>query len=220
MDRTSRIGRPAARDALRLLTIVHQLGERADGRWFVDTEPQLQGLDHLIQHPIDLAYFLLDLIRTARSPGDPHRPDLPGQVRQLLGPPSRQRRRAAVLRPFEPDSWERWDDVLAGLGCRDLLRVESLGRRDLRYRLTERGAAWLERSAYPEAQGLAPWRTRCELLRAVAPESLLQSRRGTALERRLRQVHQRLETYRLEEQVKLEDDLLGRVFQATFLEPL
>ncbi len=233
MDWTPIIGRyrPLEQDALRLLTIVHQLGEQppepppAESRWFVDTESQLQHLDHLVRHPIDLAYVAIDQVRSRGAELEIHRADLARRLRRLLGAPQRGRHRPHLLRPFDPGAWQRWDDALAILGCRGLLRVEprpagDSGAADLRYRLTAEGNRWLGQAVYPEQELLAPLRERCELLRAMLPESLLKPRPPASLAAYLLDTAERLESYRRDEQVRPEGDLLGRLFHSTFREAL
>ncbi len=245
--------RPIEQDALRILTLVHQLGERpaarspAETRWFIDTESQLQHLDHLIRHPIDLAYVVIDQVRSRGPELETDRRELPGRLRLLLGAPQGGRYRPHLLRPFDPGAWQRWDDVLAFLGCRGMLRVEpmsaesrpsagdsrqeeGLGQRalpqaevfgaDLRYRLTAEGVRWLEPSVYPAHASSAAWRERCDLLRAVLPAHLLQPPSQPALAAYLGEIEQRLDTYLRDEQIRPEDDPLGRLFQTTFREPL
>ncbi len=239
--------RPVEQDAARVLTVVHQLGEQHDGstpagEWFIDTESQLQHLDHLVRHPIDLAYVLMDQVRSGLD--DPRATaaeigtrlgELAGRVRRLLGAASgktadgkrRKRHRPSLLRPFETGSWQRWDDVLAVLGCRGLLRVEPApgdgGGGELRYRLTTGGARWLRESVYPrqnEVNSTSTTRERCELLRDVLPARLLSPRPDDLLGPYLHDIAERLDTYRGDEQIRPEDDLLGRLFQSTFAEQL
>lgn len=221
MDWTPVIGRrrPVEQDALRILTVVHQLGERPNRRWFIDHESQLQHFDHLVRHPIDLAYVLIDQFRQ-RPELDPRRADVARRIRQLLDTPSLPRRQRSLLRPFEPGSWKRWDDVLAYLDCRALMRTQLLADRGLRYRLTGRGARWLQESVYPSHRGSGTYRERCELLRAVLPASLLQPATAATLGADSSAIGRRLDAYRDEEHVGPEDDLLGHIFQATFREAL
>ncbi len=215
--------RPVELDALRILTIVHELGEQpreppaAEREWFIDTESQLQHLDHLIRHPIDLAYVLIDQVRSRGPELDARPAKLARRLRRLLGAPDRGRHRPHLLRPFDPGSWRRWDDVLAFLGCRGLLRIEQrpAGGGDLRYRLTAEGERRLRRSARP-----TPGSERCELLRAVLPDRLLRPRSEPALAAYLGETRARLDSYRRDEQIRPEDDLLGRLFQSTFREAL
>ena len=213
-------GRPVEQDALRILTIVHQLGERPDRRWFIDSEHLLRPLDHLVRHRIDLAHVLMDQVRARPSQLAPRRAELARRVRQLLAAPPQPHHRQAVLRPFEPGPWERLDDVLAYLGCRGLLQVESLPSHAVRFRLTDQADRWLRRSVYPAADGLAPCRERCALLRDVLDPDLLRPEGEPELDAYLQQIDRRLATLRREEQIPLEEDMLSRLFQISFLEPL
>lgn len=208
--------RPVEQDALRILTIVHQLGWRPAGergpRRCIDTENQLLALDHLVRRPVDLAYVLL---LEARARPEPE-PQLARRVRHLVGATPTRRRRAS-LRSFERASWVRCDDALALLGCRALLRVEVLPAvPDLRYLLTARGAAWLEETANPAADSLAPIRERCRMLRRSLPAAVLERRGDTSLETYLRRTGRRLAALRQEEQIHLEDDLVGHLFEEVF----
>ncbi len=257
--------RPVEQDAVRVLTVVDQLGrgaerpftwddartsDRSDSDRFVDTESQLQHLDHLVRHPIDLAYVLMDQVRSgldhsveAETDVDARFGELARRTRRLLGTTSSRkqtpgRHRPSLLRPFETGSWQRWDDVLAVLSCRGLLRVETLpGEQagELRYRLTSAGARWLQESVYSrlndhktglqgsnarQEQGSVTWRERCELLRDVLPTRLLSPRSGNALGHYLDDLARRLDSYREDEQIRPEDDLLGSLFQSTFAEQL
>ncbi len=245
MDWTPMIGRyrPLEQDALRVLTIVHRLGEQpatppAEPEWRIDSESQLQHLDHLVRHPIDLAYVLIDQVRSRGAELAIPRADLARRLRRLLGAPRSGRHRPHLLRPFDAGSWQRWDDVLAFAGCRGLLRVEpiSAGKRPsagdsrqeeglgagihLRYRLTAEGARWLGQAVYPGGERLTSLRERCELLRTVLPDDLLRPRSQAALAASLRATGERLEDYRRDEQIRPEDDLLGRLFRSTFREAL
>ncbi len=255
MDWTPMIGRyrPVEQDALRILTVVHQLGERpaapfsagSEHRWLIDTESQLQHLDHLVRHPIDLAYVLMDQVRSRGSELESRLVDLAPRVRRILGVSRRGRHRPSLLRPFDPGSWQRWDDVLALLSCRGLLRVEPLpietssvetlpaGERshgarndgpqyvgELRYVVTAEGARWLVESVYAQQPSLVPYRERCELLHAVLPDHLLRPRSRANLGAYLRETSRRLDTISSDEQIRPEDDLLSRLFQATFSEAL
>ena len=231
MDWTPITGRhrPVEQDAVRVLTVVHQLGEQpaetpaGKRRWYVDTESQLQHLDHLVRHPIDLAYVLMDQVRSRGVELEARLADLARRVRQLLGARRRKRHRPHLLRPFDPGSWHRWDDALALLGCRGLLRVEA--RADapaagaLRYRVTDRGARWLGDVLYPQG-GQADCLERCALLRDALPVSLLRPQSNGALGRYLGETAQRLDAYRGDEQIRPGDDLLGRLFFSTFAEKL
>ncbi len=227
MDSTPIMGRyrPVEQDAVRVLTVVHQLGEQpADPRrWFIDTEGQLQQLDHLVRHPIDLAYVLIDQVRSRGVELEARLSDLARRMRQLLGATRRGRHRPSLLRPFDPGSWRRWDDMLALLGCRGLMRIEPLTDAqttgELRYRLTDRGARWLGDSL-PLQGALEDCRERCRLLRVVLPACLLRPRSHGALGRYLRDTAQDLDAYRGDQQIRPEDDLLAGLFLSTFAEEL
>ena len=231
MDWTPITGRrrPVERDAVRVLTVVHQLGEQPAAapagprRWYVDTESQLQHLDHLVRHPIDLAYVVMDQVRSRGVELEAGLTDLARRVRQLLGTRRRRRYRPHLLRPFDPGSWHRWDDSLALLGCRGLLRVEARANAEaageLRYRVTGQGARWLADVLYPQG-GQADCLERCGLLRDVLPAGLLRPRSNGALGRYLGDTARRLDAYRGDEQIRPEDDLLGRLFFSTFAEQL
>ncbi len=229
MDTASTHGppRPIEQDALRILTVVHQLGEPGttpEVRAAVDGERRLQALDHLVREPLDLAYVLMD--RVAASPGGAARRAAVAElVRRLVDLPSGERRRGehrhgkrrrrAELHRFRPASWQRFDDALAFLGCRGLLRVEPLaGHRDLRYLLTERGAEQLERRIYPNETSLKPYLERCKMVRELVADG------DSDLARTLRRVGERLEAYRGKEQIAIEDDLFERRFQSTLRETL
>lgn len=219
--------RPVAQDALRLLLIVHQVGAPNSGEdtgaraatYQIDGERRLLLLDHLVRHPIDLAYLALDLLENHRGDTATPLPHLAAGIRRLLGAGRRRRHRQALLRPFDPGSWQRHDDAFAFLGCRGLLRIEPLAAGDLRFRLTQRGAAWLDSPAFP-ASSLASWKESCQLLRDVLPTALLQAQGAPSLDAYLQEAYQRFEAYRRDEQIALEDDLLAHLFHMTFLEPL
>ena len=222
MDWTAMIGhhRPVDQDAVCVSTVVRQLGDQAaDDRWFIDTERRLQQLEHLVRHPVDLAYLVMHQVRRDPELGA-RRSDLSRQVREVLGAQGRQKRRRPVHRPFAPGSWKRGDDALAHLACRDLLRIEPLPPKDLRYLLTVRGEQWLEESVYAGTRDRHPYLRRCRLLRSALPDRLLGSRGAAPLDDDLRETGRHLESVRQEEQIRLEEDLLDRVFQATFLESL
>ncbi len=213
-------GRPVEQDALRILTIIHQLGEHAEGAWWIDFESQLRSLDHLVRHEVDLAYVVMDQVRAVDSGPGSRRTELAKRVRQLLRSSGSSPIRPAALRPLGSGSWERLDDVLAFLTCRELLRVEPLAVPGTRYRLTTRADLWLRQSVYPDAAHRATSRQRCALLRDILPADLLRPPDGPALESYLQQAGERLDDLRLEEQIRLEEDMLSRLFQIVFLESL
>ncbi len=223
MSSTDEIGQSyvVEADALRIAVLVHQLGARGDGRWFLDMESQVQALDHLLRHPIDLAYTLLDQIEARRDEFPEHSlPPLAARLRRLLFAGSSQRRRQGLLQPFEPGLWERWDAPLAYLACRNLLRVATRSSRDLRYLLTDAGVIWLEDEVYPSISSLEPTLERCSLIREVMPEPVIRPKDEPMLDKILQDISNRLTAFRLDEQLPLEEDMLSRLFQAIFLEPL
>lgn len=235
MDWTPVIGRhrPLQQDALRILIVVHQLGRpsRTVGiHSSVETEGHLQSLDHLVREPVDLAYVVMDQFSQQTALRD-RRAGLARKVRGLLTAqdprPIRGSRRDRGLRrsrlePFDPGTWERWDDVLAFLGCRGLLRVRPLPEtpRELGYLLTNGGATLLEEKIYPVHPTASLYVERCRLLREVVFSQHESYLGRAALHSYLREVGQRLERYRRDEQISIEEDLLNHLFQATFGEPL
>ena len=216
MDWSTLIGRPRpmAQDALRILTVVHQLGEpvQRSGIWTVITgESRLQHLEHLVRRPEDLAFVLLN--RGPLVPGfAERRGDLIRRLGRLLSADSDSRHRGP--RRFRSGSWERWDDILAFLGCRDLLRVRSLrdGSPRLGYYLTEAGAEYLEGAIYPFDPEVAGYRERCRLIWDFLGPELAPDR---DLASTLQEVARRLESYCIQEQVVAEDDLLNHYCQST-----
>ncbi len=222
-----------AQDALRILTVVHQLGEPARRPGVLTSvagEGRLQHLERLVRRPVDLAFVLLDLATLA--PGfEQRRGDLIQHLRRLLSADgdTHHRRRGEHLRRFRRGSWERWDDVLVYLGCRDLLRVRPLrdaarpaatqpvAARGLSYLLTDAGAEYLEQSAYPSDPEVATYRERCQLIRDFLGRDFAAE---LDLEKTLQEVDHRLESYCHQEQVAAEEDLLDRYYQSTFGEAL
>lgn len=216
-------GRPVERDALRILTILHELGERAEGARGLDFESQLQALLRLTRDEVDLALVVLDSShagsRSAGSRQPAERRELAGRVRELLAAP-RGPSRPATGKLLAPTAWRRLDDALALLACRELLRVEPRADGELRFRLTARAESWLEGSVSPAGETSARLRERCALLRDVLPADLLHPRDEPALEAYLGQAGERLDELRREEQIPPEDDMLGGLFQTVFLETL
>ncbi len=228
-----------ARDALRLLIVVRQAG-REEAPW-VDGEELLQWIDHLVRRPVDLAFVLIDQFRR-RADLDARRAGIMRRIRILLTPsgsrPPRTTQRGISTRMrqdhFRPVAWERWDDLLAYLGCRDLLRVEvisqetSQGRGSyLRYRVTERGEQLLQ-ATLENDRSASHWVDRYRSLQETLwqdPEVSAQMaaggpEAGRALRDHLSDISTRVERFRRDEQISLEDDLLPRLFQRTFGELL
>lgn len=240
MDWNSLIGRrrPLEIDALRLSTLVHQLGrapsadESAGGLVrCLDGEPLLQTLDHLLRYPSTLAYVLTDQFA--------HRPELAEQrglvtrrIRQLLANereqhlPARKRRAwqtradgsgSPAWHHFVPPRWQRLDDVLAFLTSRSLMRVaaRSGDRAFLSFGLTASAAELLERDLYPKDRNSMLHLQLCGVISDLLPE--LDGEQWQAL---LADIEADLEAFRAEEQVTAEQDLLAALFQQTFQERL
>lgn len=212
--------RPVEPDAFRILVEIHQLGARQDRRWFIQGERTLQSLDHLVQQPIALAYVALIALRS-RDPPAALLKEAADRIRRLLNLPRTLRHRRSIAETFEIGTWTRWDDCLAYLKCRNLLAVSPIERDDLRYELTDQAIRWLDDSLSSMAESTAELGRiveRCVLLRMVFEPKVLNL--PERLAETLREVGPRLTVYRQEEQLALEDDLISRLFQATFLEPL
>lgn len=206
------------RDALRLLTVLHQLGREVEMPGFavaLDGETHLLRLDHLVRHPLDLAYVVVDATSSA-APQQQRRRAAQRAVRRLWSEGERGVDRRFRHR-FNPGSWERRDDALSLLVCRGLavIRPSPEPESDLRYLLAEAAARRLETEIYPRQPTLAPILERC----AVVRDFLAYLDPG-ALAARLEQLAQRLGSLRREEQVPLEEDLLPRLFFEAFGEPL
>lgn len=231
MDWTPLIGRryPVEPAALRLATLVHQLGTpRSQGPVVsvIEGEGRLLALDHLLLHPTTLAYLLIDEFRRGPDSGD-RRSSTARQVRRLVTSEERLHRPTgrrggwtggsgggAGHRVFEPPTWRRLDDVLAYLGNRDLLRTTA-NPGTLAYGVTRRGAEVLEQRYYPSGRLASLHLQLCAVL-AEAP-FLAQHR---DLEARLRDVAVALGAFRSDEQVPPEADLLPSLFYDTFQEQL
>ena len=224
MDWTPWIGRhrPIEDDALRILAVVHQLGEpspEAGFNAFVSGERHLQWLDHLVRRPIDLAFVLIAGHDPATA-GGPKRPAaLPRDVRRLVaGERALQRLAGERLHRFQGGAWERWDDVWTFLGCRQLAEVRAGGEPalDLEYWLSDHGVRHLE-GLYASTTDFEPYRERCRVIQ----RHLADGTGGPAdLETITRVASHRLDDFRLEEQLTPEDDLLSRFFHRIFGEHL
>ena len=215
MDSTSTQGlaRSTEQDALRLLAVVHHLGdpvEESGVHSVLVGEERLLAYDHLSRHPGTLALLLLD--RAAR---DPH--EIPSRLvdglRDLIA--GRDTLDLDLRTLLLPVRWERRDDALAYLGCRALLRVRPWPEEGepprLSYWLPDRVAESLDDQIYPAEPALEAIRRRCRLMADYLP---------TEVEIDLSGTRQRFETFRQEEQLDLEDDLLASFFQSIFGEAL
>ncbi len=226
MDWTTLIGqRPPELAALRLMTVVHHLGQPVKSGDFcaaIAGESQLLCLTHLIVHPLDLAFLVLDQV--ALRPELRQVRELRGQVRRLLGQEGEPRRpgsgwAASRCDRLTPVRWERQDDVLAFLASRNLLQVvwgSQLAARtnvprpeqELLYVLTETGAAVV--AAQDKASGtsglLALWRENCQLLRILLPDLSQQDLRALLLA-----VRERVDSFAHAAQLAAEDDLIRQL---------
>jgi hypothetical protein len=221
MDWTLILGRarPIEQDALRLLTLVHQLGTpplETEFRAVLVGEELLLALDHLVRHPGILAFVLIDQLGQRPAP-EPRQNNLIRRVGDLLG----QRETAMErVRGLQTGAWERWDDALAFLSCRGLLRVRPQvleGRRpELSYWLPETTAQELEEVIYLAEPTLLPIRERCRLLaEGLLKEGVTTSPDAMRLPD-LGALAARIEAFHHSEQIDPEDDTLKRLFHSTF----
>lgn len=226
-------------DALRLLTLVHQLGEplEIEGESRFRGEQSLLALDFLLRHPDTLALLLLDAFERLPELGD-KKAGLIRRLRWLLGaensPASPAFRRARARGQgaerrltFAELSipWRRRDDALAHLTCRALLLVEAEAGSpngsptgplpDLAFRITARGADLLEQRFYPSVQIAATYLKACTAIRELLPDW-----RQLVFETRLQAIWERLEALRREEQVAREQDVIALLFERTLHEKL
>lgn len=221
--------RAAPLDALRLLTVVHQLGEpqAAENQTLIRGEKRLLALDHLLRHPATLAFLLVDAYQRRPELAD-KRAGLVRRLRWLLGaentPPAPAFRRArsrvqAVERRLHflelGAPWRRLDDALADLESRDLLAVERAdeGSPGLAYRLRPRGADLLEQRFYPAGGVAGAYLKSCAAIREYLPDWP-----ALDFEQRLGAIAESLETWRREEQVPRELDLVPLIFERVFRE--
>lgn len=217
-------------DALRLLTLVHQLGEplEIEGESRFRGEQSLLALDFLLRHPDTLALLLLDAYERLPELGE-KKAGLIRRLRWLLGAenspatPTFRRARARgqgveQRLTFAELSipWRRRDDALAQLTCRALLVVEVEGQPPgLAYRITGRGADLLEQRFYPGVKIAATYVKRCTAIRELLPDW-----QGLPIETRLQAISERLETLRREEQIAREQGVIALLFERTLQEKL
>lgn len=218
-------------DALRLLTVVHQLGEplAEESTTLLRGERQLLALDHLMRHPEAIALLLVDAFERLPQVAD-KRAALLRRLRWLLGaenaPPAPTFRRArsrvqgterrlTMLAAGIP--WRRRDDALAQLTCRALLAIEPLaGQPPLAgYRITPRGVDLLEQRFYPAVKIAAAYQKRCAAIREYLPDW-----QRLDFESRLAAIGERLEELRREEQLPRELDVVPSLFERVFRERL
>ncbi len=225
-------------DALRLLALVHQLGEPAgespgetaeEGVAELRGERRLLALDHLLRHPEQLALLLVDAFERLPELAE-RRAGLIRRLRWLFGaenaPPAPAFRRARsraqsverrLTLPAFAAPWRRCDDALAQLTCRALLEVEVLGGQPpvLVYRLTARGADLLEQRFYPGVKIAGAYLKQCAAIREYLPDW-----RELDFEARFAAIAERLELLRQEEHVARELDAIPTLFERVFRERL
>lgn len=220
MDWTSILGRarPIEQDALRLLTLVHQLGTSApeeEFRTVLVGEERLLALDHLMRNPGALAFVLIDQLGQRPAPR-PRQADLIRRIRDLLGQRGSQ---LVTGHAFPTGAWERWDDALAFLVCRELLRVRPWRQGEtgveLGYWLPEAAARQLEEAIYPSEPTLATIRERSRLLADALLKTAVTAAPDATRLPALDVVAARIEAFRHSEQIDPEDDLLKRFFHFT-----
>lgn len=248
MDWTSWIGRTRSveLDALRLLVLVHRLGHQLEDRRGDEVVRELRGerraqhLDHLLAHPATLAYVLMDLIRRAGDDLAEQRGAMARRVRWLLAherrrydPARRSRSRRRGQNPlarvdptrrhrFRPFVWRRWDDALATLHSRGLLRVgvgdsPGSGPEDLSYGLTGRASQWLDQQVYPN-HGDAGFHSQvCMVISDYLAELLTDA---GSLPDRLAQAEEGLAAFRRDQSLTAADDSAPPYFYAAFREKL
>lgn len=218
-------------DALRLLTLVHQLGEPLveEGARLLRGEERLLALDHLLGHPETLALLLLDALERlpelkAKSAGALRRLRFLLDAENPLPTPTFHRARSRDLRyerkltfPTLATPWRRRDDALAHLESRALLAVEVSGSRppQLGYRLRARGAELLEQKFYPGVKIAGAYLKGCAAIREYLPDWP-----QLDFEERLEALADRLETVRREEQLPREADAIPTLFERVFREKL
>lgn len=120
------------------------------------------------------------------------------------------------MQKFRFGPWERLDDVLAYLECRELVRVRSRSGQGggLQYAVTKTGSA-LVRHLYSEWPELDYYADKCRIIREYASDL-----KGTALKDYLYEVLQRIEGTKLGKDIPSHIDLVPDRFYAVFGEPL
>lgn len=231
----SPIPRAVELDALRLLALVHQLGEPAgEGAAALRGERRLLALDHLLRHPEQLGLLLVDAFERLPEPAErrtgPLRAGLMRRLRWLFGaenaPPAPAFRRARsraegaqrrLTFAGEAAPWRRRDDALAQLTCRALLVVEVLAGQppELSYRLTPRGADLLEQRFYPGVKIAGAYLKQCAAIREYLPDW-----RELDFEARAEAIAERLEQVRRDEHLPRELDAIPALFERVFRERL
>lgn len=218
--------RPLEVDALRFLTIVHQLGRPIPPfSQALVNESLLLGYDHLLRHPTTLAYLLIDQ-HALRPDLRDKRAAMARRARALIaalpGPAPTGKSRFAGLgprfAPFAPVApWHRIDDVLALLTSQLLLKVvvRSAQPPELILGILPAGLELLDRRFYAAGASAAPLLQGCATIAEFLPPCT-----GLELENLLAAVGERLDRFRRDEHVPAERDLLPGLFERVFRERL
>ena len=208
-------------------------------------ETRLRQLDHLVRHPVTLAYLLIDGYE--RQPDPDRRATAARQVRQLLANARQQHQPVRRRRPWQSmadgleerrrrhpivaAAWQPIDDALAFLAIRDLLRVAPVngseaaesGEGALVFGVTMKGRALLRDSVYPSDRDVALYLQICEILlelTSIPPGLPGISDAEGALADLLEKVERRLTAFRRDAQIPFERDPLPELFRLTFRERL
>ena len=228
MDRTSpnEPDRPSSGptdgDALRLLAVVHQLGEETEtGRFRLDGEETLLQLEHLVQQPRLLAHLLIYLFdQTPAWTG--RRATLSRRVRQLIELEERrgvrERRRGTLGASLDFPSlagWRRLDDILATLSMRGLLELGVPSQGGLYFELRAAGATLLDEHFYSEGREAARQLEVSGVIREFLPRW-----QGAWLAQKLDEARESVAAFRYAEQLPLERPVLPEIFLVTFDERL
>lgn len=222
MDWTSLIGRPrpAESDALRLLAVVHQLGDETSVGWRLRGEETLLQLEHLVQHPRLLAHLLMHLFDLDPA-WAPQRATVSRRVRQLIelderrGVRTRRWGTLGVSLDFPPLArWRLLDDALASAAIRGLLQVEMDGA-ELVYVVQPAGVRLLEDHFYTEGRDAARQLEVGGVVREFLPRW-----DGPWLAAQLEEARESVAAFRYAEQIPLERSVLPEIFLVTFDERL
>ncbi|MEM8993176.1 MAG: hypothetical protein AAGF23_00160 [Acidobacteriota bacterium] len=223
MDWTSLIGRarPAEPDALRLLAVVHQLGEASGDAFLLRGEATLIQLEHLVTQPRLLAHLLMHLHDL--DPSWAPRATVSRRVRQLIELDERRsvrgRRRGTLGASLDFPDLARWrplDDALAAASMRGLLVVEVDGQdAELVYRLQPSGARLLDDHFYTEGHGAARQLEVSGVVREFLPRW-----DGAWIAEQLEDARESVSAFRYAEQIPLERSVLPEIFLVTFDERL
>lgn len=218
MDLTHVIGKRRLReqDAARILIILSELGTpaSAQGERVLETEVYLQKLDYLVRSPADLAYVLIDRFEKNAKFSD-QKSACMATVRHLATA-REPRLRTMGMQKFWYGPWEKLDDVLAFLECRELVRVEprSGAGGGLTYTVTAKGTEAVRRM-YSNWGVMKYYSEQCRVISIWLAEL-----RGTALKDYLYAVLTRIDSADLGKEIPSHGDLVPRRFTEVFGEAL